>query len=272
MKTKRRLLRRIGKWSIWITVALLTLFALQLTLLAFPQIVLSHSVRVGTVVLYYDEGEESEMVAIASDAEERLKGCPFYDSARSDRVYYFQDEEIYGLFTKLMMMRNDPQGFNLSVFGNSFVSAPIVRELAAESGGEPKYSIWEGSAAHIIAHEIGHQYLIDRYGRSVWINLPHWKQEGLPEFMANIGPIRADSSASLRARLELLRDDQVWAKGNNWRRKDWDRIHYEAGLLVEYLLEVEGYSIEEILDDSIIRKETLSRMINWSATARNLHG
>ena len=152
------------------------------------------------------------------------------------------------------------QGFNLSAFGNSFISLQRITELARERGPQPKFSLWEESVAHIIAHELAHQYLVNRYGRGMWRNLSHWKQEGLPEYLANIAAIRADSTTSLAERIRVLYDDRVWSGA---RGRDWCRIHYEAELLVEYLHDVRGYSLEQIMDDSVSEQETLRNMAAW---------
>ncbi|MEW5923157.1 MAG: hypothetical protein AB1746_04145, partial [Candidatus Zixiibacteriota bacterium] len=155
------------------------------------------------------------------------------------------------------------QGFALSIFDNAFVDETRVKELADISGGSPQYSIYEGSSAHIIAHEIGHLYVTGRIGRDVWKKLPHWKQEGFPEYIANISLIRGDSTASLSNRFAILQDDSTWG----WKR-GWDRIHYEAGLLVEFLLEVKEYSLDDIMADSVSQEATLTELIKWCEIQR----
>ena len=49
MAKRLSLLRRITRWVVWALVILAVLFALQVTLLAFPQNVLRGHVRVGGV-------------------------------------------------------------------------------------------------------------------------------------------------------------------------------------------------------------------------------
>jgi hypothetical protein len=100
-------------------------------------------------------------------------------------------------------------------------------------------------------------------GRSRFTELPHWKQEGFPEYVANIGEIREDSLATLPSRIEKLNDDRLW---DGYHR--WNRIHYEASLLVEFLLDVEGYTAEEIVADSVTREETLAALKAWYDTTR----
>jgi len=260
MKEKRTLLRRIGRWGLWAAVILLVLFCLQVTVLAFPQMLLSNSVKSGTVTLFYRGTQCDEYVRYASEVEERLKASGFYDSSRTNDVFYFQSERLYSFFVRLTFLPSIPQGYNLSVFGNSFVSGPKMAALGQWTGGKPRYSIWDGDPSHIIAHEIGHQYMIDRLGRQ---SLPHWKQEGLPEYIANIGVVREDSLATLADRIAILNDDDAWIVMHRSDERGWDRIHYEAWLLVEFLLEVQGFTLDEIVSDSVTMEGAQAAMMTW---------
>lgn len=243
--------------------AALILFAIQLTVLAFPQILLTNKVESGTISLYYDEGSSDVMLALAEEVDGRLQSSGLYDRSRRDRVYYFQNQSLYELFVRLTFLRRMPQGYNLSALGNSYVSASMVRSLADTNAGEPRYSIHEGAPAHVIAHEIGHQYITDLIGRSAWKNLPLWKREGLPEYLANIGMIRHDRAYSLRQRFEILNDDAVWYETAGRPRNGWDRVHYEAMVLVEFQLEIRGLTIAQLVADTTSKDVAMSELLAW---------
>jgi hypothetical protein len=254
------------RWALAALSLLLLLIVLYVSFLAFPQVAFSDSVRHGTVNVYYDDTDSEAMAKLAYNIDQRLRGCSFYDSSRTDRVFYCHEEGKFSIFTSLTRVNPAVQGFALSIFGNSFVSALRIAELAESSGGQPPYSIYEGSVAHIAAHEIAHVYICDSIGKSTWFDLPHWKQEGLPEYIANIGLLKADTMNTLVKRIHVLEDDSQW-RGS--RSTSWDRIHYEAGLLVEYLLEVEGRSLEYVISDSVTRAATLDAMAEWARTQQS---
>jgi hypothetical protein len=109
-----------------------------------------------------------------------------------------------------------------------------------------------------MAHEVAHLYLVDSIGRRAWSKLPHWKQEGVPEYIANIGLIRGDSTTSLPHRIGILLEDGYWSGP-----RSWDRIHYEAGLLVEFLLDVRGVEFRDVIADSVTREITYEAMADW---------
>ena len=246
------------KWAVRVVFLILIIIALQITVLAFPQIFVRNSVTVGTVRLYYNGTDKTNMTRLATDSDRRLRVSPYYDSTRVHRVFYFDNPGLFSLFARLSLLPNIPQGFELSIFENAFINGTRVAALKEMTGGIPKYGIWEGDAAHIIAHEIAHQYMIDQIGLGRWKNLPHWKQEGFPEYTANIEPLRRDSTASLIQRVGFLNDNGMWP-----RNMRWVRIHYEAGILFEYLMDIKGYTLDDILADSVSREKSLAEISEW---------
>lgn len=258
MSDKSGFFRRFLRLILWLTAIMLILFALQITVLAFPQIVLSRCTQVGTVAIYHNAGPDTDFSNLAAEVDRRLQGSRFYDSSRKDRVFLFRGQKLYEFYARLAFVPPQAQGFNLSVFGNSYLNVPRVTALSGNRTNPPKYSIWEGSLAHTIAHEIGHQYVTDIIGRGEWMSLPHWKQEGLPEYIANISIISNDNLLTLHERIKILQSDRAWDG-----TYEWDRIHYKAGLMVEYLFEIKRYSLEEITVDTVLAEDVYSEMLSW---------
>ncbi len=265
MKTLRSFARDCFRILRWAVLAALLLFGVQVGLLAFPQVFFSGRAEAGTVTLFHNGLRDEPALRLAADIDQRLQGSRFYDPTRRDRVFLFQDRNRYKQYLKLTFQRTVPSGFNLSMVGNSYVCEAVVRELGEATGGQPGFSIWDGDLAHIAAHEIGHQYIADRIGDGRWRRLPHWKQEGLPEYIANIGPIRKKPSLDLSARIGLLKNDALWGATPPGRRPGWDRVHYEAELLVEFLLDVKGMTLEQVVSDQVHRADTYSAMMNWAS-------
>ena len=255
---KRNFQSRLIRWAIFLIAVIIIIIALQITVLAYPQMLVSKNIQRGSISIFYDGNNDAYISEIADDVHRRLLESQFYDSTQNINVYLLRNQKLYNIFAALSMLPNSPQGFALSIFDNAFVDETRVNELAEISGGYPQYGIYEGLPGHTIAHEVGHLYISARIGRSTWKRLPLWKQEGFPEYIANISLIRADSMANLQKRTAILNDDSAWRD-----KRSWDRIHYEAGLLVEYLLDVRGYSIEEIIADSVTLDAVRSELLEW---------
>lgn len=248
-----------------ISAALAALAAVALSawlgLLAFPRVLCGNRVRAGSITLHYDAMPAAEADALVGGVERRLAGSGLWDPAGALRACVFRSPARYRLLARLAAVPAEAQGFNLSVLGQTFVSAPRVEALGERSGGGPRYSVWEGDLAHTVAHELAHQILADRLGRR---DLPPWKREGLAEYIANIALIREDPEASFGDRLAILDDLRFWNATRDRERHGWDRTHYEAGLLVEYLVEVEGFGPEEIAAESVTLETTRAALRRWS--------
>jgi len=249
----------------WLRLVAGTLTALLvgwIGLLAFPQVLCPNRVRAGSILLHYDDMPRSAAEQLVQSVVDRLESGGYYDSIRTVRVFVFQSPARYALITRLAGIPGEAQGFNLSLLRNTFISSPRVNELGVRTGRRPRYSVWEGDLEHTVAHEIAHQFMVDRVGRR---KIPQWKQEGLPEYVANIGPIRRDSSAHLLSRLRVLDDHRAWRAADRWERRGWDRIHYEAGLLVEFLIDIRGYAIEDVVAESVTLEDTRVALRSWAA-------
>ena len=257
-KVKQPLGRRLLHWSIRVAAVLAVLFAVHVGLLAFPQILLKNTAEAGSVVIHYPGSPDPAIQALAETTDHRLRAGGFGDPDSPEHIFFFPDQGLYSLFTRLARQPTEAQGFGISALGTTYVSGTRVEALGRRTGGAPQYSVWEGSLPRTMAHEIAHLIMVDSIGRSTWVGLPQWKREGYPEYIANIGLIREDSTASLPSRIEILLDDDSWLGP-----RSWDRIHYEAGLMVEFLLEVQGMALEDLLADSVTREGTRSAMLEW---------
>jgi len=248
------------RWILGIVSVLVAVGGLYATLLFFPQILIRHSVESGSLTIYHDGLPQDAVEKLASDVVARIGASSYWDTTHTRRVFYIQSQALYNLFARMSRVTTLAQGFALSATGNAFVSVPRVQALGQRSGRQPKFSIWEGSPAHTITHELAHIEVTNRIGRDVWSRLPEWKREGPPEYLANIGAIRADTGATLLRRIGTLNEDWTWRNEHGH-----DRMLYEAGLMVEFLVEVEGYSLDEIVDDAITMRSVRSAMRAWAA-------
>lgn len=74
------------RWIVRLLTVVVGLFALQLTALAFPQVLLRHSARSGTVMIYSRAGDTGELRDLAERVDRRLQGSGLYQPSRTDRV------------------------------------------------------------------------------------------------------------------------------------------------------------------------------------------
>jgi hypothetical protein len=133
----------VTRWTLRIAAFLLALVTLHAALLAFPQLLMSHSVRAGHVTIYYDGVETVAIEDLAADVSRRLSGAGLFGPSAGGRVIFFRNQALYGIIARLARVTPKAQGFALSTVGNAFVSEARVSDLGLLTAGMPKYSIWE---------------------------------------------------------------------------------------------------------------------------------
>ena len=247
-----------AKWGMIAAGLIFLLIALYVITLAYPQLFIRNHEDAGMVRLYYGNADKTAIAELASRVEWRIQNSGFYDSSLHYNAFYFEKPGNYKFYAFLARVPNPSQGFALSIFGNAFVNAGRIHELGELHNHQPPYSIYEGDPVHILTHEIAHLIISDQIGRSTWKALPHWKQEGLPEYIANSARAKLVDSISLENRIDILQNDFYWDV-----EYGWDRKHYKSGLMIEYLLDIKGLLLEEIIADSTEHDQVFSEMIEW---------
>ena len=248
----------LGRWVFRLLALGTVAGVLWIALLAYPQLLLTQEIQAGSAVLHFRGEADADVQVVAKRTGHRLQAGGFGSPNNPSHIFLFRSHGLYGFFARLVGVPPEAQGFALAPLGNAFVNGPRVEALGNRAGRSPSYSIWEGDISHTAAHEAAHMILMDSIGRRRWKALPHWKQEGIPEYMASIGLIRADTTTSLERRIGILLNDREWLGP-----RSWDRIHFEAGLLVEFLMEVQSQGLQEVMDGRITREETLATMLKW---------
>jgi hypothetical protein len=250
--------RTVLKWSGRALIALVLILAVPISALAFPYPFFEHSDSFGHCVVYTDEEFTPGFEEVMEDVNRRLESVEVLPENCSNRVFLCHSQELYSLFAKLSRVNPNVQGFNLSIFGNTFVSVPRVNYVRSVFGGGPPYNMREGSIAHVIAHEVTHDLSQNAMGFIKYYRLPLWKREGYAEYGAIIGALRENGGPELRERISELLDDRYWGGD-----QDPVRTYYESWLLVEYLIEVERRSFEEIMAEDTTFDETYGAMMDW---------
>lgn len=251
-------LRTAMKWATRLFVALCLILAVPISALAFPYPLFDHQGKFDRCVVYSDGELDAEFAGVMKDVNRRLESVEVLPPDKANRVFLCRSQRLYSLFARLSLVNPKVQGFNLSLFGNTFVSVRRVEATRASSGGFPRYGVKEGDIAHVIAHEVIHDLSQDVIGYLKYYRLPMWKREGYAEYGAVISAIGDDAEAGLGRRIAFFMEDRDWRQGH-----DFAREYYRAELMVEYLIDVEGYAFEDIMADEISFDIAYTRMMAW---------
>lgn len=207
-------------------------------LVAHPQPLFAHSLRRGNIVLHARQPFPPEAEALLDDALARVRRSPLYVEQRVHHAFLCDTPALFALFA-LHQYRSGAIA-NTWLDGNVFIRPAnlkrgrVIGHSGAEKGGER-------TLAYYLAHEVTHAMSVDQVGRLGYARLSAFQVEGYADYVAFGVLVDVE-----RGRGELIagsRDMDPHLSGH------YDRYR----LLVGYLLQARGLSVEELLRQPLDR-------------------
>lgn len=260
----RQRYRTFGKWTLRGFISLVLLGALYIATLAVPYPLFSHTDRFGEFTVYSNQPLPADFENTVGEARERVAGMDHTQPDAEYRVFICDDERLYSLFTTLTRRSSNSMALGLAVFGNIFINEPKVTRVATLNHAGIRHSRFEGDLAEVIAHEIAHFNVMDRLGFRSAVRLAEWKSEGYAEYQANLAPSRADNSYDLADRVGILLDDSIWGYGESYGRR-----LFAWHVLVEFLAEVKGLDLIELVDERVTEAYAREELLAWYEEQRS---
>ncbi len=124
---------------------------------------------------------------------------------------------------------------------------------------------YQRQLARTIAHEMMHCLEANRFGltgsRPIK-NIPNWKWEGYPEYVARRNPDQTNLNNNIRKLLETANTDN-----NDWMKfadsTETLVAFEEYRLLIQYCIEIKQMDFEAIMKDTTDEKTIKQQMMNW---------
>jgi hypothetical protein len=255
-------IKKIFKWLGVVVGVIFVFILLDIVVLAFPGPFFPEEKQYGNITVYSDKPIDQETDSIMSEVFLRLNKVPIYDPERKYNLCLCTTQKKFSFFARLTVRANRIMGFSL--LGSAYVNKDFINELRLKTGGKPKYLTREGSIVHVATHELMHGYINDYYGSITARTLPTWKIEGYCEYGVNQFVAPRDSGYSIAERIDIYLDDSQWNPISEVHRP-----HYIWGLMMEYLTNVKGLDFEQLMADSITKKEVYKEMMDWRKSNRN---
>jgi hypothetical protein len=221
--------RKLGAWlnrRLRVTAAVVALA--YLAILTFPDVLFAHHMTRGNFRVASDAPIDPALAAVLDRAAARVRSSVIDDPAMIHRVYLCQSPWRRALLapTSLKAYGSTPMPFGYTILlGRHDISSDRI----ARGGPRPA----SRSLSGVIAHERAHALIHARFGPLASLSHPSWKKEGYCDYVAG------DTSFPIAEAKRLIRDDRN-APEPSFR-------YARAYLLVKYLIEVEGLSVEDLM-------------------------
>ncbi|OKO70489.1 hypothetical protein [Bradyrhizobium sp. AS23.2] len=241
---KQHHIRRLGFGILGVAIALGVAISV---VLARPQPLFAYSVHSGRLPLYSDAPfEPDDGIRVLADIERRISSAPaeIADAHSSYRVFIVNAEWR----RRLTFLNNyGAGGVNYYPLGqNVFLRQGDMDRLFQSNGQRvpgPR------TLAYFGAHEIAHTLIGQRTGAIGNWKLPVWIREGLADYVAFEGQVDIDA---LTAQLRAAHPDLDPAASG---------LYSKYRLLVAYLLEREGLSVQNLFSFGDSEEEVLRRLL-----------
>jgi len=233
--TKKRSRGRVYK----ITSTVITGLAIAyVMLLYFPQPLFAYSEKYGNLTIHSREPLQSEMESVVAKANERLARVPFYSAEKTRQIYLTGGPKMYALLSHKAYRS----------FANS---VPFINNIMINKTDVPADRVIMDreinnfrSLSGVMAHEVTHLAIRERYGTVAASMMPTWKNEGYCEYIA--GDTTIPIEEGIRRWRENPNDD------TNYRY-----IKYQ--LMVRYLLEKQQITVDELFTQAFDERDVAAR-------------
>ena len=217
---RRALLTLLGSAAVW------------LALILHPQPLFAYSAQRANVILYTRAPLPPQTGPLLDEVVRRISRSPLYDARRTHHVFLCDTRALFGFFT----VDNYRAGgvAHAELGGNVFIR-PFSIERGTVTGPSGQEKTGERTLAYFIAHEVTHAMTANRTGRWRYRQLSAFQVEGYADYVGFGRPLDL-----AREREALIGD----APEMSTRRSG---LYKRYELLVAYLLERRGLSVDELL-------------------------
>jgi hypothetical protein len=212
-----------------------------LFILTFPGTLFAHRMTRGNFRVASDVPIDPALAAVLDRAAVGLRSSAIDDPAMVHRVYLCRSAWRRALLapTGLKAFGSTPMPFGYTVIlGRPDVPADRI----ARGGPRPSSRALSG----VIAHERAHALINARFGPLAGLSLPSWKKEGYCDYVAG------ETSFPIAEAKRLIRDGRD-APEPSFR-------YARAYLIVKYLIEVEGLSVEGLMALRVDERAMLAKV------------
>lgn len=207
---------------------LVTLVVGYILLLSFPQVLFAHQMSYGNVTVYSREPVDQNIDAVLHKAEARLATSEINSQELRPKIFLTNGFRLYSFLSLYIGGNSFGKGYPLLPTSNIFINkTDLANDLVLRKA--PAH--YERSLSGVIAHEITHLLIRNRYGYWRNFTMPAWKKEGYAEYVAGGSTLPYETGVKM------------------WKANPKDGTGYQYFkyyMLVKYLLEHDKLSVDDL--------------------------
>jgi hypothetical protein len=233
------------------------------TIVLFPQPLFANKIEYKTFKVYSNEKIDDKIKGTLDNALSLVKDSELHDPAYEYDVFLSYNT-LYNSFDDIVLGR----GPAARATDNNVVIKVRI-DIEKNLFFPTFYQACEGNLTNMIAHEMIHCLQAHKYGKRTFNPFRHpemWKLEGYPEYISRQVKLQApgyDLIREIERYIELdSKATDIWLPVEEGGCKS-PNYYYKSRLMTEYLIDIKGYSYDEILSDTTSEDSIYKEMMKW---------
>ncbi|MBS3820254.1 MAG: hypothetical protein GVY16_03960 [Planctomycetes bacterium] len=235
---------RLGRVLRWIEAIVIGLGVIYLLALAFPEPLFQNRLQIDGIELHSTAEIPAESADLLRRTRDRVRRSELYRDDLQFDIFICNSD---WLFTVLAPRGRDGFGACFPVTDNIFLASVDLRSNVSRAY---RQHLSDRPFVAVAAHEITHVLLRKHVGFWGEQAAPTWLKEGYCEMIAG------------QPSFPPPMGDYLLARGRRGGAASF--VYFMYLRMVEYLIEVEGRSIRDLLADPPAREEVLAKVQAWS--------
>jgi len=227
-KAKSRLYRTVRYGVLSLAVA-------YVLLLSYPQLLFAHEVSYKNFTVYSREPLDQSVYPLLDKVELRLATSPLNTPEVKPKIFLTNSQTLYSMASLYIGGNSFGKGLPLLPTSNVFINETDVGQdlVFRKAPANNKRSL-----SGVVAHEVTHLLIRNKFGYVKNVSMPAWKKEGYCEYVSGGSTLDYETGVKL------------W-KANP--KNDTGYQYFKYYMLVKYLLETEKLSVEDLFNRDIDR-------------------
>jgi hypothetical protein len=223
---------------------LLSLTAVYVLLLCYPQVLFAHQISYKNFTVYSRQPLDQNVYAMLDKVEARLATSSINNTNVRPKIFLTNSQQLYSALSLYLGANSFGKGMAVLPTSNIFINdADVAKDLVFRKA--PAFN--QRSLSEVVAHEVTHILIREKFGYVRNLTMPTWKKEGYAEYVSGGTTLDYASGASM------------W-KANPNNDRGYQYFKYYS--VVKYLLDTEKLSVEALFNGDFDRSELEAKVLN----------
>ena len=221
-----------------------SLAAAYVLLLCFPQVLFAHQVTYKNFTVYSREPLDQNVYAMLDKVEARLATSAINNTQVRPKIFLTNSQKLYSALSLYIGANSFGKGFGILPTNNVFINdADVAKDLVFRKA--PSFN--QRSLSEVVAHEVTHLLVREKFGYVKNVTSPAWKREGYAEYVSGGTTIDYATGANL------------W-KANPQNDRGYQYFKYY--MLVKYLMDHEKLTVEQLFTRDFNQAELETKVLS----------